>query len=75
MIITTDHGRDALTGKNHGGQSERERSTWLIMNKKPAKDVKKTAVVDIFPSIATFLDIKLPITIAQAIDGVSFLLK
>ena len=75
VIITTDHGRDALTGKNHGGQSDSERNTWLIMNKKPAKEVVKTAIVDIFPTIATYLNIQLPIPVAQALEGVSLLRK
>ena len=75
VIITTDHGRDALTGKNHGGQSDSERNTWLIMNKKPAKKVVKTAIVDIFPTIATYLNIQLPIPVAQALEGVSLLRK
>src|SRR5699024_10974766 len=30
VIITTDHGRSSDTGKGHGGQSERERSTWIV---------------------------------------------
>ncbi len=34
FIITTDHGRDAATGKNHGGQSDAERTTWMIANNK-----------------------------------------
>ena len=75
VIITTDHGRDALTGKNHGGQSDSERNTWLIMNKKPAKEVVKTAIVDIFPTIATYLNVQLPIPVAQALEGVSLLRK
>ena len=75
VIITTDHGRDAQTGKNHGGQSDSERNTWLIMNKKPAPEVVKTAIVDIFPTIAAYLDIKLPIPVAQALEGVSLLRK
>jgi phosphopentomutase len=75
VIITTDHGRDAKTGKNHGGQSDRERNTWLITNKKPSEGVNKTAIVDIFPTIASFLNITLPSNVAQSIEGVSFLLK
>jgi len=75
VIITTDHGRDAQTGKNHGGQSDSERNTWLIMNKKPAQEVVKTAIVDIFPTIAAYLDIKLTIPVAQALEGVSLLRK
>lgn len=34
VFITTDHGRSADTGKNHGGQSDRERSTWIVTNAK-----------------------------------------
>ena len=30
--ITTDHGRDSATGKHHGGQSDRERATWIVTN-------------------------------------------
>jgi bisphosphoglycerate-independent phosphoglycerate mutase (AlkP superfamily) len=75
VIITTDHGRDAQTGKNHGGQSDSERNTWLVINKKPAKEVVKTAIVDIFPTIAIYLDIKLPAQVAQALEGVSLLRK
>jgi bisphosphoglycerate-independent phosphoglycerate mutase (AlkP superfamily) len=75
VMITTDHGRDAQTGKNHGGQSDSERNTWLIMNKKPAPEVVKTAIVDIFPTIAAYLNIQLPIPVAQALEGVSLLRK
>lgn len=35
IVITTDHGRDEKTGKNHGGQSDRQRSTWMVTNYKP----------------------------------------
>jgi hypothetical protein len=45
------------------------------MNKKPAQEVVKTAIVDIFPTIATYLNIKLPIPVAQALEGVSLLRK
>jgi len=75
VIITTDHGRDAHTGKNHGGLSDSERNTWLIMNKKPAPEVVKTAIVDIFPTIAAYLNIQLSIPVAQALEGVSLLRK
>lgn len=32
LVLTTDHGRDAQTGQDHGGQSERECTTWLVLN-------------------------------------------
>lgn len=75
VIITTDHGRDAQTGKDHGGQSDAERNTWLVINHRPNHQAfeNRTAVVDIFPTIASFLNIKLPKTVAEALEGVSLL--
>jgi predicted AlkP superfamily pyrophosphatase or phosphodiesterase len=75
VVITTDHGRDAQTGKDHGGQSDAERNTWLVMNKKPNAYAisKRTAIVDIFPTIASFLNIKLSESVAENLEGVSLL--
>lgn len=75
VIITTDHGRDAQTGKDHGGQSDSERNTWLVINKKPNNYTlnNRTAIVDIFPTIATYLDIKLPKRVAQHLEGISLI--
>lgn len=76
VIITTDHGRSADTGKDHGGQSERERSTWIVTN---ANEINgygqnyRVAVVDILPSIVDFMDISIPKYRAMELDGVSFL--
>lgn len=74
IYITTDHGRDAKTGKHHGGQSERERSTWIVSSAKGLNTYFKSGkagVVDIMPSIARFLDIKIPREQAMEIDGIS----
>jgi predicted AlkP superfamily pyrophosphatase or phosphodiesterase len=75
VIITTDHGRDALTGKDHGGQSDAERNTWLVMNHRPNHHAfeNRTAIVDIFPTIATFLNIKLSKSVAESLEGLSLL--
>jgi predicted AlkP superfamily pyrophosphatase or phosphodiesterase len=75
VVITTDHGRDAQTGKDHGGQSDAERNTWLVMNKKPNAYAisKRTAIVDIFPTIASFLNIKLSESVVENLEGVSLL--
>ena len=62
LVITTDHGRDAATGKGHGGQSDRERSTWMVTNAKN-RNVQFTStpgIVDIMPTLARHLDITLP---------------
>jgi predicted AlkP superfamily pyrophosphatase or phosphodiesterase len=74
VIITTDHGRDAKTGKNHGGQSDRERETWIATNKKPkkARFENGLAVVDILPSVCKFMKIDVPELVKQNLDGVSF---
>ena len=78
IIITTDHGRDAATGKHHGGQSERERSGWIFTNAKNLnthfKD-KKVAMVDIMPSIANFLNISIPRNQLMEVDGIPFIGK
>lgn len=74
IYITTDHGRDAKTGKHHGGQSDRERSTWIVTSAKGLNTYFKSGkagVVDIMPSIARFLDIKFPREQAMEIDGIS----
>jgi hypothetical protein len=73
FIITTDHGRDAATGKNHGGQSEAERTTWMIANKKNTNAYfqKNTpAIVDILPTMARFQRINIPTANEYELDGV-----
>jgi hypothetical protein len=74
IVVTTDHGRDAATGKNHGGQSERERTVWICTN---LTNLNKrfgngTAAVDIMPSILSFLQVPLPETVERELDGVPF---
>ncbi|MEE1964140.1 alkaline phosphatase family protein [Allomuricauda taeanensis] len=74
FIVTTDHGRGAKDGKHHGGQSERERSTWIVTNSKqtnPYFNERIPAVVDILPTMTDFLGIKVPIHIRREWDGVS----
>lgn len=76
IVVTTDHGRDAETGKGHGGQSPRERTTWIVTNQSALTDrfrVETPAIVDIAPSILQFLGVSVPPQIAAQFDGVSFL--
>ncbi|HRQ50304.1 MAG TPA: alkaline phosphatase family protein [Agriterribacter sp.] len=73
IYITTDHGRTASNGKGHGGQSDRERSTWIVTNAKGLNNYFKTGnpgVVDIMPSIAQFLNISIPRERFMEIDGI-----
>jgi len=74
ILITTDHGRDAKTGRNHGGQSERERTIWIVTNSKELNPRfnDMPSMVDIMPSILTHLEIEIPQSIKKELDGVSF---
>ncbi len=75
IFITTDHGRDAKTGKNHGGQSDRERATWMVTNAKDLNPVFKTTpgIVDIMPTLARHLDISIPKEQTFELDGTSMI--
>nr|WP_295926105.1 alkaline phosphatase family protein [uncultured Dyadobacter sp.] len=74
IVVTTDHGRDAKTGKGHGGQSDRERSTWIVTNAKDLNPNFKAmpGVVDIFPTVARHMGINVPKEQAFEVDGVPF---
>jgi predicted AlkP superfamily pyrophosphatase or phosphodiesterase len=76
LLVTTDHGRDSITGAEHGDQSKRERTTWIIHNQPQTNAYwasAEPAIVDIFPSIANFLNIQLPTAVSDEIDGTPFL--
>jgi hypothetical protein len=76
FLITTDHGRDAQTGKHHGGQSDRERTTWLVSNIKKGNGYFKMfepGIVDLMPTMASHLNIALPQAISRELDGVSLI--
>ncbi|UFH54636.1 alkaline phosphatase family protein [Spirosoma sp. KNUC1025] len=73
LFITTDHGRSADTGKNHGGQSDRERNTWIVTN---ANDLNSQfqrntpGIVDIMPTIARHLQLTIPKEQNFELDGI-----
>lgn len=76
IIITTDHGRDEKTGRGHGGQSDRQRATWMVSNYKNLNTYAQyfdLGVVDIMPSIARYLSVKLSESVSQEIDGTPFI--
>jgi hypothetical protein len=77
LIITTDHGRDEKDGKNHGGQSLRQRSTWMVTNLKlnTYAQIVNPGIVDIMPTLASYLKINIPRTILNEIDGTSLIGK
>jgi predicted AlkP superfamily pyrophosphatase or phosphodiesterase len=75
LIVTTDHGRDASTGRHHGGQSDRERTTWIATNSRNlnSRYRQNPGVVDIFPSICNHLGVPIPENAARELDGVPFI--
>jgi hypothetical protein len=77
IVVTTDHGRDAETGKDHGGQSDRERTIWIATNYTAvnAHFSENPAMVDIFPSILRFINIQIPAETEEELDGVPFVGK
>jgi hypothetical protein len=73
IYITTDHGRED-NGYHHGGQGARERTTWIATNAKGLNNYflkQQPGIVDIMPSIASFLQVKIPREQLMEIDGVS----
>lgn len=73
IYITTDHGRDSATGRNHGGQSDREKLGWIVTNAKGLNQQFKqgsASQADIMPSLARYLDIHIPDSVANEVDGV-----
>ncbi|WBV56970.1 alkaline phosphatase family protein [Chryseobacterium daecheongense] len=76
FIVTTDHGRSASNGKGHGGQSDRERDTWIAINKPNINAYAKNnrvAITDILPTMTDFLGIKVPENVQQEMDGIDLL--
>ena len=75
VLITTDHGRDALTGKSHGGQTDRERTIWIATNSTALNEHFRNlpGIVDILPSILTHLEIAVPQAVSAQFDGKSFI--
>lgn len=73
LWITTDHGRQD-NGYHHGGQTERERATWIATNAKGLNDYFKfgnPGIVDVMPSIAKHLEVEIPAGKLKEVDGVS----
>ncbi|MEQ8417698.1 MAG: alkaline phosphatase family protein [Imperialibacter sp.] len=74
MFITTDHGRSAESGgKDHGGQSDRERTTWMVMGGGQPNAYftkEQNAIVDILPTALRFMGIEPTKERMYELDGV-----
>lgn len=77
IIITTDHGRSEKDGRDHGGQSVRQRTGWIATNVRlnGYATYSSPAIVDIMPTMASFLHVKLPIGASREADGVPLIGK
>lgn len=74
LAVTTDHGRSPSDGKGHGGQSDRERTTWIVTNLKDLNERFNNglAVVDIMPTALDFVGLELPEARKAELDGVPY---
>ncbi len=75
IIVTSDHGRNR-NGLYHSWQTPGERSIWIATNLSGlnAHFTHETpSIVDILPTIATFLSIDIPWKQAIELDGVSII--
>lgn len=76
IVVTTDHGRDEKTGKGHGGQTDRQRNTWMVTNYRNLNNYAQyyhPGIVDIMPTIARFMSINIPAEKSREIDGISLI--
>ncbi len=75
MLVTTDHGRNDGSGRGHGGQSDRERTTWIATNsaRLNARFPANPPIVDILPSVITHLGVVVPEMVWTKLDGASFI--
>jgi 5'-nucleotidase (lipoprotein e(P4) family) len=73
ILITTDHGRDETSGRGHGGQTPRQRNTWIVTNARSLNAYSRYAtpgIVDLMPTMARWLRLKIPLVMSREIDGV-----
>lgn len=76
VLITTDHGRDPKTGRHHAGQTDRERTTWIITNSQQMNNYfhdYQPGIVDILLTILRFMNITIPIESQRELDGISMI--
>jgi hypothetical protein len=72
IVITTDHGRSEKNGRDHSGQSLRQKNGWIVANTKlnSYADFFQPAVVDIMPTVARFLGLNIPVETMREQDGI-----
>lgn len=76
IFVTTDHGRSEENGKGHGGQSARQRNTWMVTNYRPLNNYAQyytPGIIDITPSIVKFMGVTVPVEQLREADGTSLI--
>lgn len=76
VIVLTDHGREPRWGKGHGGQTQSERSVWMITNQKKvnAQFFRPTlSHADVLPTICQWMGFQVPRDVQFEQDGISFI--
>lgn len=73
IVVTTDHGREE-NGHGHGGQSSRERMTWISTNIPVNAHFRAPdlSITDITPSICRFMGFEIPQSVRWEQDGMPF---
>lgn len=76
VIVTTDHGRSE-NGYGHGGQSARERTTWISTNVSVNSHFSAghLSITDIVPSICRYIGFEVPQAVLWEQDGMPFVGK
>ena len=76
VVVTTDHGRGE-SGYGHGGQSVRERTTWISTNVPVNNHFSAgcMAITDITPSICRHMGFEIPQDVLWEQDGIPFIGK
>lgn len=74
VVVTTDHGRGE-NGHGHGGQSVRERTTWISTNVPVNAHFAdcNLAITDIAPSLSRYLGFEVPSEVLWEQDGIPFI--
>ncbi len=69
VIVSTDHGRDPLTGSGHGGQTDSERRSFIASNKELASFDDPVPATSVVTTILDHLDIPYELSADGLVSG------
>ncbi len=73
LMITTDHGRRLPDGSGHGGQTERERTIWIVSSEADMNRFFSEGhppVTSIYQTVGRHLDLDIPQALKKELDGI-----